>query len=293
MIGFLGIGRHQRLQILLSSYVDGQVTSSEAAQVERHLSGCEQCQRDLDNLRATVGLLRALPELDIPRSFAVDVAPEPVQAPWPPAWASGVAATAAAVMLIALLTGDLFGLLRQTGQVTREEALVDMAVEKEAATEEQAPVEAARAVAAPQAAPAPAPKVAAASEAEVVVTVVVEAEMEAAPAAAAMAPPAASPEATAPPEAPVAAAAAPPPAPPEDGAIADVPASREVPVEATPGPEKESRALETATFEPEEVEPAGRAVILPLRELELGVRVLFVVLLFATLALVVRRRRAL
>ncbi len=67
--------RHKPCQRLLSAYVDGQVTEPERRTVEEHLSGCGPCTSDLEELRATVALLRALPELPVPRSFALEQAP--------------------------------------------------------------------------------------------------------------------------------------------------------------------------------------------------------------------------
>ncbi|MCH7551028.1 MAG: zf-HC2 domain-containing protein, partial [Proteobacteria bacterium] len=49
------------MQILLSSYIDGEVTPSEAVRVEEHLAGCEDCVSELASLRATSSLLRGLP----------------------------------------------------------------------------------------------------------------------------------------------------------------------------------------------------------------------------------------
>ena len=75
MFGLLASRRHARLRNLLSAYIDGEVTESEAARVEEHLSGCEECRPELDSLRSTVGLLRQLPELELPRSYTLSEAP--------------------------------------------------------------------------------------------------------------------------------------------------------------------------------------------------------------------------
>ena len=70
MIGLPGIRRHAKLRELLSAYIDGEVSASETLRVEEHLSGCQECQDELASLRSTVGLLRRLPELAVPRSVA-------------------------------------------------------------------------------------------------------------------------------------------------------------------------------------------------------------------------------
>ena len=113
MIGFLGNRRHARIRHLLSAYVDGQVTESELAHVERHLGQCPECRLELESLRTTVGLLKRLPQLEAPRSFALSQ--EPVDVRWTPptAWAVRLAASVAGLLLVALLVSDLAGLVDQ------------------------------------------------------------------------------------------------------------------------------------------------------------------------------------
>ena len=106
MIGFLGIGRHDRLRGLLSSYIDGQLRPSELCAVERHLSGCDECRSELESLRATVSLLGELAQLRVPRSFTLSADPGPAKAPFS-LWPVRVAASAAAVLLVALMATDL------------------------------------------------------------------------------------------------------------------------------------------------------------------------------------------
>jgi anti-sigma factor RsiW len=43
----------------LSSYVDGELSPELCAELERHLSGCENCRIVVDSLRKTVYLYRA------------------------------------------------------------------------------------------------------------------------------------------------------------------------------------------------------------------------------------------
>ena len=144
MIGFLGIGRHERLRTLLSSYIDGQVSPAEARQVEAHLSTCDECRRELQGLRATVDLLRTLPELEVSRAFTLASPPAGVAAVGAYLRATGLATSIAALLLVALFLGDSFDILAQSGQV--EMALL----------EEPSELVSAAAVAAPVAAPVPA-----------------------------------------------------------------------------------------------------------------------------------------
>ena len=66
----------RRRHELLSAYVDGEVTAEEAREVEDLLETSEDARRELAELQATVNLVRGLPELEPPRSFALDAAPK-------------------------------------------------------------------------------------------------------------------------------------------------------------------------------------------------------------------------
>lgn len=56
---------------LLSAFVDDQVTPQDRALVQAHLRTCALCQQRLDELRAVVDLLRALPDVPTPRDFTL------------------------------------------------------------------------------------------------------------------------------------------------------------------------------------------------------------------------------
>jgi hypothetical protein len=55
----------------LSASFDTQLSSQEQAVFNAHLSTCQQCQRNLADLRLTVALLHALPEEEAPHSFVL------------------------------------------------------------------------------------------------------------------------------------------------------------------------------------------------------------------------------
>lgn len=65
----------------LSAYLDKQLTPAEQASVDAHLHACEQCRLALADLRTTVGLVRAMPQPTLPRSFALpaNITPLPIQ----------------------------------------------------------------------------------------------------------------------------------------------------------------------------------------------------------------------
>ncbi len=55
--------------VLLSAYLDDEVSMDERTQVERHLVTCETCQVELDGLRWTANLLHQLPDMPLPQTF--------------------------------------------------------------------------------------------------------------------------------------------------------------------------------------------------------------------------------
>jgi hypothetical protein len=55
----------------ISAFFDKQLSPEEQAVFDAHLSTCQQCQRNLADLRLTVSLLRALPKEEVPRSFVL------------------------------------------------------------------------------------------------------------------------------------------------------------------------------------------------------------------------------
>ena len=317
MIGILGIGRHGRLRTLLSSYIDGEVSAQEARRVDEHLAGCAECRRELQELRATVELLGALPELAVHRSFQLEREPAPVRFLGSYAWATGLATSVATLLLVALVLGDVFSIVVQTGQPDAEpaELAVEMAAAARAAPAPAAPMaaaaipapadepeEAAEMAAAPvaaMAAPAPAPAPAAipapGGEPEKA------AEIAAAPVAA-MAAPALAPAPAPAAAAPVAAMAVPPPAPAEGASEAGAPdiaaavAEEEaVTLESPAGLSPQPLVAPVAESAPAEIPvsaaDAAAGLRLPLRELQIAASILSALLLAATVWLVRRSRR--
>ncbi len=64
----------------LSAYLDGELNLAERADLEAHLSGCAECQRELASLRQMKALLGALPAPALPRSFALPETLRPLPA---------------------------------------------------------------------------------------------------------------------------------------------------------------------------------------------------------------------
>ncbi len=102
---------HQWVEESLSAYIDDELTARERARVEKHLEECQACAHELASLRQTVALIKELPPLRAPRSFAVRPAAVRVRpSPAPPAWGYGLlkgATALAALLLVLLIGGDL------------------------------------------------------------------------------------------------------------------------------------------------------------------------------------------
>ena len=113
MVRLFGRAERRRRE-LLSAYVDGEVTAEEAREVEELLETSEGARRELAELRATIDLVRGLPELEPPRSFALDAAPEKRWTLWwPSVRTTGLATSVAAMLLVALVAGEMLNVLEQ------------------------------------------------------------------------------------------------------------------------------------------------------------------------------------
>jgi len=162
---------HERVEALLSTYLDGRTTKAERASIEQHLKSCESCTRSLAMLRATVAAVREMPHVRAPRSFALprSMAKQPRSAPW--LYPLLRTATAIATFLfVVVVAGDLytrFTLFYTSAPKVAPAALPSTSIAMQAAAtpaQESAPhttaPEASRTFA-EQPAPAPAPQVAA------------------------------------------------------------------------------------------------------------------------------------
>jgi anti-sigma factor RsiW len=108
-------GAHKRFRESLSPYLDGELEARAAERLEAHLAACEGCRLELRQLRATAAALRELPEVQVPRSFALSperaaVGRRPLTgAAAPLALGMRLAAAGVAVALAAVLVVDLGG----------------------------------------------------------------------------------------------------------------------------------------------------------------------------------------
>ncbi len=103
---------HQRVEEMLSAYIDGELSPTERALVEKHLAQCADCTQNLRTLRQTVALLGELSPVVAPRAFTirpVEPAPSPSFFQTRRAYDFLRAATAVAAILFAVvLAGDVF-----------------------------------------------------------------------------------------------------------------------------------------------------------------------------------------
>jgi len=101
---------HRFTQKNLSAYLDGRLSPRARRRVERHLAACSLCRRDLETLRTTVRLVRALPKRPAPRSFVLPLSVAQEQrrlGRWDARYqALRLAAASAAIALVLLGVGD-------------------------------------------------------------------------------------------------------------------------------------------------------------------------------------------
>jgi anti-sigma factor RsiW len=65
---------HKEIQLLISSYVDGEISDSEEPIVIEHLHICSECQQFINAAKEIREDLRALDEVDLPYAFAAHLA---------------------------------------------------------------------------------------------------------------------------------------------------------------------------------------------------------------------------
>jgi anti-sigma factor RsiW len=112
MLNRLFKSEHQRVEELLSAYIDGELSPKEQARVEKHLTQCADCAQNLHTLRQTVALLGQLSPVAVPRAFTIrptQVAQRDRFFQTRRTYAYLRAATALATILFAVvLAGDVF-----------------------------------------------------------------------------------------------------------------------------------------------------------------------------------------
>lgn len=62
---------HRRFQERLSAYLDGELSPDGARALQAHLDSCDDCAAEFADLRMASAALAELPEVEVPRSFAL------------------------------------------------------------------------------------------------------------------------------------------------------------------------------------------------------------------------------
>ncbi len=124
------------VQPLLSEYIDNRLSARDTWEVDRHLAGCNECTRLLNEMRRTVALLQESPRLEVPAEFMqrlqdrlATVEPEPARGAWKesigrlflprvlPAWGAALAACGLAAVLLLPPSHPPATVLQQGGAV--------------------------------------------------------------------------------------------------------------------------------------------------------------------------------
>ena len=65
---------HSELQMLLSSYLDGEVDDADTAKVLSHLDICSECRQFIEHIKQMRETIRAMGEVELPNDFAARTA---------------------------------------------------------------------------------------------------------------------------------------------------------------------------------------------------------------------------
>ena len=125
----------------LSAYLDEMLEARERSRVERHLGECAECRAELEGLRHTVGLLRLVPELPLPRSFLVPLSEARPRTASQRVWGFAVMRTASVVasfLLVIALSSNLAFRAGYLGFASSSEAEVAVTREVEGVMEAEA-----------------------------------------------------------------------------------------------------------------------------------------------------------
>jgi len=91
-----------------SSYIDNRLDVQEQQRLEHHLRTCPDCRSELESLRLTIGLLRRVPSVPPPKSFALPIATMPIRRIVLATRVFGLAAACAALLLVTVVGAETF-----------------------------------------------------------------------------------------------------------------------------------------------------------------------------------------
>lgn len=90
----------------LNEYLDNE--STERAQIEAHLSACDECAARLTALKTLFAEIESLPELELTHNFAARFTPTPSLPPQLPTWLTLTATLQAALALLTVIIAAPF-----------------------------------------------------------------------------------------------------------------------------------------------------------------------------------------
>jgi hypothetical protein len=105
---------------VLTEYLDSYLSPARREKVEAHLGVCPRCRQEADSLRSTISTLRSVFQAQPQRSFVFRNAPDltpytPPARARVPTWAAGLAASAAVLALVTVVSIDILGGLSSSG----------------------------------------------------------------------------------------------------------------------------------------------------------------------------------
>ena len=144
---------HSAIREEFSEYLDGRLSPQRRGRVETHLARCQACREDLEAVRATVELVRSLPQAPVPRSFRISAAQvaQPARGPFWYGLMPGLrlASAAVGVLLLAVVAVDVAGTTQMASPQAGSGAVAEV---QKAAPAAEAPVLSLQAPAAPSSA---------------------------------------------------------------------------------------------------------------------------------------------
>jgi Putative zinc-finger len=114
---------HNRVEELISAYLDKRVSAEEQDFFERHIASCADCRAQLETTRSMVAALKAMPAVKAPRSFVLprEMAKEPKRSFFSLYPALRLATVVAAMAFAMVFAGDL--LINQMGGASAPQAI--------------------------------------------------------------------------------------------------------------------------------------------------------------------------
>lgn len=98
--------------MLISAFLDGELSESELSTLERHLASCGRCVAEMQDIHRVRSAVRSLPVVELPLDLVYEGEPAPVAHlhRYRLVWTGAAAVVAVVITLATLLTPDPAGL---------------------------------------------------------------------------------------------------------------------------------------------------------------------------------------